>query len=346
MVVRQLTNLTSIKTPNFSLGIHTERKTGNLVHNEEDQVGDGEGITHASETISNLMTDLNPVLIEPATRNDGNAIESSNVGLGENTGKNVTNETTNAMDGEDIKSIIIIEGVLQLAGEVANDTTDDTKCNRSGGANITRSGSDGNQTNNGTTAETEGRKLALKAVVHNHPGEATDSSSEVGHDTGHGSTDVTGDGGTTVEAEPAEPKEAGTEYDIGHVVRLEFLSAVTLALAKNEGVGERGSTRADVDGSTAGEVETASLVGPAGDVPDPVGNWVINDGGPDKDEEDHGEEAATLGSGTNSKGGGNGGEHTLENAEHNIGNCGVAHGGFDIDTTQEGIGKITNEGIG
>lgn len=49
--------------------------------------------------------------------------------------------------------------------------------------------------------------------------------------------DVAGDGGTTVEAEPAEPKEGGAKDDVGHVVGLELLRTVTLALTEDEGVG-------------------------------------------------------------------------------------------------------------
>ena len=74
-----------------------------------------------------------------------------------------------------------------------------------------------------------------------------------------------------------------------------------------------------MDGSTASKVETAQLVYPTVGVPCPAGNRVINDCGPDKDE-DHARKHATTFSGcTNCECRGDSREHTLEDRKKEIG---------------------------
>lgn len=55
-------------------------------------------------------------------------------------------------------------------------------------------------------------------------------------------------------------------------------------------------------GRTAGEVQAAELVGPAVCVPSPIGDWVVDDGGPDEDEDECGEHATPVSCGTDGKG--------------------------------------------
>ena len=68
------------------------------------------------------------------------------------------------------------------------------------------------------------------------------------------------------------------------------LCSIATALAEIDGDGERRSTRRNVHGGTAGEVEAAHDEGPAVGVPGPVGDWVVDDGGPDEDEDEEGNE--------------------------------------------------------
>ena len=65
-----------------------------------------------------------------------------------------------------------------------------------------------------------------------------------------------------VEAEPAEPQDAGAEHDQRHGVGRVALARPALALAQHEHGGEGGDAGVDVDGGAAGEVERAT-VGPA-----------------------------------------------------------------------------------
>lgn len=90
--------------------------------------------------------------------------------------------------------------------------------------------------------------------------------------------------------------------DVVGAVREAVDLVVAGTLSEHQRVGESGSAGADVHGGTTGEIETAHDKGPAVGVPGPVGNRVVDDGGPDKDEDDGREHAATVSSGTDSEG--------------------------------------------
>lgn len=73
---------------------------------------------------------------------------------------------------------------------------------------------------------------------------------------------------------------------------------VAVSLAEHDAVGEGAGARGDVDGTAAGEVVGGEFEEPAVGVPGPVGDGVVDDGGPDEDEDDGGEHAAAISDGT------------------------------------------------
>lgn len=58
------------------------------------------------------------------------------------------------------------------------------------------------------------------------------------------------------------------------------LFALVLSLAQDQGVGQRGPARRDVDGSTARVVQGGEVVEPAVGVPCPAGEGTVDDGCP------------------------------------------------------------------
>lgn len=58
-----------------------------------------------------------------------------------------------------------------------------------------------------------------------------------------------------------------------------------------------------MDGAAAGEVVVGQLGEPAVGVPGPVGDGVVDDGGPDEHEDDGGEHAAAVSDGTDGESG-------------------------------------------
>lgn len=82
----------------------------------------------------------------------------------------------------------------------------------------------------------------------------------------------------------------------------ETLSAIPTTLAKVHGDGEGGGSRDNVDRGSSCKVETSKDEGPAVGVPGPAGDRVVDDGGPDEDEDKNGAKTATLSDGTDSEG--------------------------------------------
>lgn len=83
---------------------------------------------------------------------------------------------------------------------------------------------------------------------------------------------------------------------------VQLLGSVAAAFAQHVGVGEGGGAGRYVHGGAAGEVEAAEEIGPAGGVPSPAGDGVVDEGRPDEHVEDAGEHAAAFGDGTDGEG--------------------------------------------
>ena len=126
------------------------------------------------------------------------------------------------------------------------------------------------------------------------------------HHTGHNSAQIRAQRAPAIEAEPADPQEDSADDDVSDVVRAVRQAmgiVVTVALAEHDAVGQSCRARRDMHGGAAGEVEPAELVDPAGGVPGPTGDRVVDDGGPDEDENYAGEHAAAVGGGSDGEGG-------------------------------------------
>ena len=217
----------------------------------------------------------------------------------------VTKDTANAVGCEDIKSIIVSEGKLELGRKVTNGAGHKAEENGSGcggrvglqmrvtslgprelltRADETRSRGDSDQTRDSARAEANSGPLALQTVVPKHPGDSTDRGSEVGHNTGRGSADIRRQSAATVETEPTEPEEDRPEHNIGGVVGLvgEFFGPITAALAEVDGNGKGGGTRGNVDGSSTRKIETTLDERPTLGVPGHVGEWIVDDCSPEE----------------------------------------------------------------
>ena len=77
--------------------------------------------------------------------------------------------------------------------------------------------------------------------------------------------------------------------------------AVSRALAEHHGVCEGSSARRDVDGSSAGEIETTHEEGPAFGVPCPARDGVVDYGRPDENENQTWQHTPSVGSSADGK---------------------------------------------
>lgn len=181
----------------------------------------------------------------------------------------VANNTTDSVLREDIDGVVNADPKLDRCCQIAPAGTDDAKnhggpggdessCFQElgtdhqavftnyGGLKALTSWCDSNQSGNGTTAETNSAPFPLQAVVQKTPGETTDAGSDMGDHASHYGAQVTSEGAATVEAEPADPEEDCSQYDVGDIVRAVGEAVdlgVTCALAQHQGVGEGGGAR-------------------------------------------------------------------------------------------------------
>lgn len=219
------------------------------------------------------------------------------------TSEEVSNDTSDTVNSIDIKSIINAHEILELGTVVASSGADNTEDNSGPSRDETRSRSDGDETRNDTRAETDGGPLLFESVVEETPGNTSNRSCQVGDNTGHDGAEVSTQSRTSVESEPSDPEKHSTDDNMGDIVRtvVEFVRTVATTLAEHQGVSESGGTGGNVHGSTTGEVKTSELEYPTRWVPGPAGNRIVDDGGPDKHEDDARKHATTLGNSANSK---------------------------------------------
>jgi hypothetical protein len=169
VIVCELANLSIIDTEDLSLLRGTEGEARDEVHDEEDEAGTDKGVCATGDGIGQLVTKLDPVVVDPSTGDDGEAIEMCYVVSSEEGGQDVANETSNGVLGEDIKSIINAEDELELSGVVGTGGTENTVDDGGPGWDETRARSNGNESSNDTGAETDSGPLAFKTVIKDTP---------------------------------------------------------------------------------------------------------------------------------------------------------------------------------
>lgn len=234
---------------------------------------------------------------------------------------------------------------LTLGGKIAGDTSNNAEENAGPGVEETRGGSSSDETRNGARAPADHGPLLCQAVVEQAPGHGGEHASEDGVPASHSGTQVSTEGGATVEAEPANHEQNGAESDEGDVVGTEVHHHLLVAAAKNPGVGESGHAGTDLDGNTTGVVEDAVNVAPAVRVPNPVGQRTVDEGGPEEDKDHGGNDATALGNGTNGEGGSDGAEHHLVEGVEKAGNERAADGGSTPNALETEVEHVADDGV-
>lgn len=228
-----------------------------------------------------MNSKLTVVVVEPATRDDCNTVKVGYVVAAivskdlpdpmeldlrsEQSSKEVTNESTNSMDGKDVQGVVAVNQVLELGCVIASNASDHSEDDSSPSGNVTRTRCDSDQSGHHTTAEADSRPLSLKAVVQETPSDTADGGCKVGDHSSHDSAHIGGKCTTSVESNPSKPQENGSNNDVSYVVRaeVELMSAMTLAMAQHERISECCRARGNVDRCSAGGIKTAEYVQPA-----------------------------------------------------------------------------------
>lgn len=72
------------------------------MHDPQDDGGDNERVGKAGNRVSELVSELDVVVVEPASRNLGETVEASNASLGEEASEEVTNDTADTVSSENL----------------------------------------------------------------------------------------------------------------------------------------------------------------------------------------------------------------------------------------------------
>lgn len=325
VVVGELAKLVVVHSEEFSFLRGAKVKTRNEVDAVCEESADDENVGGASDDVSDLLVQGGEVAAEEATNGRVNLGATGKTDDVVGTEEGVEEKTPHASDAvlsEHIHGVINSNPVLDLGGEVGNDTGGDTKDDGSPRGDVARGRGSGDEARNEARAPTDHRPLTRKAPVEKDPGHGTEHTGNGGVPAGHDGTKVGAERRATVEGEPAEPEEDSAESDERNVVRAEVEHHLLLTTAEDHGVGKRSHTRHDLDGSTTGVVEDAPAQSPAIASPSPACDGAVDDGCPEEGEHEEGNQAAALSDGTCSDGGGDGAELHLVEGEEKVGNEG------------------------
>ena len=113
--------------------------------------GHDERISKTRGAVSDLVAELDVVVVEPSTRDYGDAVKACNAALGKEAGENVADDAADSMGGKDltkhvccelmaqkrrrqhthIETVVVAEQELELRGEVAHSACHETEENGS-----------------------------------------------------------------------------------------------------------------------------------------------------------------------------------------------------------------------
>lgn len=164
VIVRELSELTIVETKLLLLGRYTQAEARDEVHEEEDETRHEEGIREARNAVSNLVSELDVVAVEPATGDHAEAVEVRDVVTeyvcqycGEGTrfadeysrckqaSQQVTDDATHGMLGEDVQAIVNANPELDLCCQIADNGPNNTKYHCSPCGDKSRSRRDSNK---------------------------------------------------------------------------------------------------------------------------------------------------------------------------------------------------------
>ena len=173
---------------------------------------------------------------------------------GEEADRQRADPAADEVHADHVERVVVAELVLQADRQRADRTGDEAEDHgRDRGDEATGRG-DGDQTGDGAGRGADQGRLAVPDPLHDDPAEHAGGRGDLGVEERDRRGAVDGQLRTGVEAEPAEPQQAGAERDERHVVRLEALLRPADPLAEDQHQAERGRTGVDVHRRTTGEV--------------------------------------------------------------------------------------------
>ena len=154
-----------------------------------------------------------------------------------------------------VQRVVVAPAVLQAHGQGGDHAGHQAKANGCHRGNVCACGGDGHQAGNDSGCCTQRGAVPVADTFYQYP--AQQRRGRCGQGVDPDEAGFFGRAcGSAVEAEPAEPKQRGTEHHQGDVVRaLAGILAESAALAKDQGQNQTGHACVDVYDGAAGEVD-------------------------------------------------------------------------------------------
>lgn len=120
-------DLCIVDAQNFGFFTRTQVETGDQIHDEQDETRPDERVRPSGKRIRKLVSDLDPVLVEPSSVNLGDPVQTRNVVRSEEGRADVSNKTTHAVDRENVEGVVDTEDKFQFRGIVGEAGTQRAK---------------------------------------------------------------------------------------------------------------------------------------------------------------------------------------------------------------------------
>ena len=233
-----------------------------LVDHESDDARDHEGVDAHRAAAEQLPAEL----VEPAAVQQ--AIDAGGSGgRGDQADAERADHSADQVDADDVEPVVVAPAVLQPDRERADHARDDAHHHRADRRQRPAGRGDGDQAGHQAGRGAQRGGVTVPQPLDEDPAQRAGGAREERRREDHGRGVVGTQGGAGVEAEPAEPQQAGAQHHQGQVVRPHRLLAEPDPPPEHEGQRERRGSGGDLDRGAASEVDHLELVGhPAADV--------------------------------------------------------------------------------
>jgi len=327
-----------------------DAESDDLVDDEEQDQCAEDGDTPGHGNACKLIEHLAPMAVDRA---GGHAFAEGGIDDhgGEEAGENRAERAACTVNPEGIEGVVVAEPAFDFedheGAKGAGDDADEERGERLDEAGGRR---DGDEACDSSGDGTESGGFAVVDPLSDGPAKGSGGGSEVGVDEGAGGERTGAKGAAGIEAEPADPEQAGSDKAEDHGVGRHVGVGITEAFAEIDGGDERGDAGSDVDDGAAGEVERGNVaaagIEESADAPDHVGHGAIDEQRPEGEKDGHGAELHAFGEGAGDERRRDDGKHELVDHVGLLGDGGGVVGvGSEADAAQEDVFEAADEGV-
>ena len=236
-----LEELIQIQPHHLHLLANPQVQEGDVLERIQQDARNHKRVTSHRADLRELVPDLDAVAVHGA---EGivraHAVEIVDPGLGEEARQERADHAADAVELEDVHAFVDLDPFVEVVAERADGAGQEADQRGEPDGDVASGGRDADEAGDGARAGADDGEVALGAdVVDKDPAEDAEGGGGVGVKGGQHGADCAVEGGTAVEAEPAEPDKDGADEDESGVVSAAVnLLALGQALAEDEGVRE------------------------------------------------------------------------------------------------------------